>query len=152
VNTVNKLMWTNDKGWSCSLRVEHGANNPSPQKNSLMMKHLTELRTWMDSLDKRPKRRNMDMRFRTWNVRSLYRTGSLVTVSKELSKCRLDLVGVQEAALNLQENFCGNGPVTLTTWPPYPQKLAVTSPTSGGRLVGIVRSRTQIKEFFLWIC
>jgi hypothetical protein len=32
----------------------------------------------------------------TWNVRSLYRAGSLVTVSKELSKYRLDLVGVQK--------------------------------------------------------
>jgi exonuclease III len=38
----------------------------------------------------------MDMRFGTWNVRSLYRAGSPVTVSKELSKYKLDLVGVQE--------------------------------------------------------
>jgi hypothetical protein len=30
------------------------------------------------------------------NIRNLYRVGSLVTVSKELSKCRLYLVGVQE--------------------------------------------------------
>jgi exonuclease III len=36
------------------------------------------------------------MRLGTWNVRSLYRAGSLVTISKELSKYRLDLVGVQE--------------------------------------------------------
>jgi hypothetical protein len=28
-----------------------------------------------------------------------------------------------------------------------PQKLALTSPTSGGRLVGIVRLRTKAKEF-----
>jgi hypothetical protein len=35
------------------------------------------------------------MRLGTWNVRSLYRAGSLVTVSKGLSKYRLDLVGVQ---------------------------------------------------------
>jgi hypothetical protein len=109
VNTVNKLMRTNDKGWSSSLRVERGANNLSPQKNSLVMKHLTELRTWMDSLDKRSKRRDMDMRFGTFNVRSSYRTRSLVTVSKELSKFRLDLVGEQEVAPNLQENFCRNG-------------------------------------------
>jgi hypothetical protein len=27
-------------------------------------------------------------------------------------------------------------------------KLAITSPTSGGRSVGIVRSRTQTMEFF----
>jgi hypothetical protein len=37
----------------------------------------------------------MDMRFGTWNIRSLYRVGSLMTVSRELSRYRLDLVGVQ---------------------------------------------------------
>jgi hypothetical protein len=31
----------------------------------------------------------------------------------------------------------------------YPQKLAITSPTSGGRSIGIVRSRTQTMEFSL---
>jgi hypothetical protein len=33
----------------------------------------------------------------------------------------------------------------------YPQKLAITSPTSGGRTVGIVRSRTQTMEFSLFL-
>ena len=33
--------------------------------------------------------------------------------------------------------------------PLYPQKLALTSPTGGGRSVGIVRSRNKAKEFFL---
>jgi hypothetical protein len=37
----------------------------------------------------------MDMRFRMWNIRSSYRAGSLMTVSRELSRYRLDLVGVQ---------------------------------------------------------
>jgi hypothetical protein len=32
----------------------------------------------------------------------------------------------------------------------YPQKLAITSPTSGGRSVGMVRSRTQTMEFFFF--
>jgi hypothetical protein len=32
--------------------------------------------------------------------------------------------------------------------PLYQQKLAVTSPTSGGRLVGIVRLRTQVTELY----
>jgi hypothetical protein len=35
-------------------------------------------------------------------------------------------------------------------WPrdaPYPQKLALTSPTSGDRSVGRVRSRTKAAEF-----
>jgi exonuclease III len=36
------------------------------------------------------------MRFGTWNVRSLYRAGSLTTVSRELTRYKLDLVGVQE--------------------------------------------------------
>jgi hypothetical protein len=33
--------------------------------------------------------------------------------------------------------------------PLYPQKLALTSPTSGGRSVGIVRFRTQATEFYV---
>jgi exonuclease III len=49
----------------------------------------------MDSLDKRPSY-NMDMRFGTWNVRSMYNVSSLMAVSRELSRYRLDLVGVQE--------------------------------------------------------
>jgi hypothetical protein len=36
----------------------------------------------------------MDMRL--WNVRSLYRVGSLMKVSRELSRYKLDLAGVQE--------------------------------------------------------
>jgi hypothetical protein len=35
--------------------------------------------------------------------------------------------------------------------PLYPQKLALTSPTGGGRSVGIVRSRTKATEFFFII-
>ena len=37
--------------------------------------------------------------------------------------------------------------------PLYPQKLALTSPTGGGRSVGIVRSRTKATEFsFCFSC
>jgi exonuclease III len=36
------------------------------------------------------------MRFGTWNIRSLYRSGSLTTAARELARCKLDLVGVQE--------------------------------------------------------
>jgi hypothetical protein len=38
----------------------------------------------------------MDMRFGTWNVTSFYRIGSLKTVVRELGKCKIVLVGVQE--------------------------------------------------------
>jgi len=34
--------------------------------------------------------------------------------------------------------------------PLYPQKLALTSPTGGGRSVGIVRVRNKATEFFIW--
>jgi exonuclease III len=50
----------------------------------------------MDSLDKRPKQKKMDTRFGTWNVRSMYRAGSLRAVVEQISKYKLDLVGVQE--------------------------------------------------------
>jgi hypothetical protein len=38
----------------------------------------------------------MDMRFGMWNVRSVYRAGSLRAVAEEISKYKLNLVGVQE--------------------------------------------------------
>jgi hypothetical protein len=34
----------------------------------------------------------------------------------------------------------------------YPQKLALTSPTGGGRSVGMVRSRTRTPDFSFYIC
>jgi len=38
------------------------------------------------------------MRFGTWNVRSLYRAGSVAATAaaRELARCKLDVVGVQE--------------------------------------------------------
>jgi len=36
--------------------------------------------------------------------------------------------------------------------PLYPQKLALTSPTGGGRSVGIVRLRTKATEYVLFTC
>jgi hypothetical protein len=42
--------------------------------------------------DERPKQRDMGMRFRTWNVKSLYMAHSLVTVWKELSEYKLHLL------------------------------------------------------------
>jgi hypothetical protein len=36
------------------------------------------------------------MRFGNWNVRSMYRADSLRVVAEEISKYKLDLVGVKE--------------------------------------------------------
>ena len=38
------------------------------------------------------------MRFVTLNVRTLYRAGSLTAATKELTRYKLDLVGVQEVS------------------------------------------------------
>jgi hypothetical protein len=38
----------------------------------------------------------MDMRFGLWNVRRLYKVGSITTILRELARYKLDLVGVQE--------------------------------------------------------
>jgi hypothetical protein len=35
------------------------------------------------------------MRFGTWNIRHLYRTGSLTAAARELARYKLNLVGVQ---------------------------------------------------------
>jgi hypothetical protein len=40
--------------------------------------------------------RKMDMRLGTWNIRSIYRAGSLETAARELGKYKLDLMGEQE--------------------------------------------------------
>jgi hypothetical protein len=42
----------------------------------------------------------IDTRFGTWNARSLFKTGLLVTVAEELWKYKLDLVGVHEVKLD----------------------------------------------------
>jgi hypothetical protein len=42
----------------------------------------------------------MDMRFGTWNVKSLYRAGSLMTVAKEISEYKSNFVGVQGGRWN----------------------------------------------------
>jgi hypothetical protein len=42
----------------------------------------------------------MDIRFDTWNVRCMYMAGSLRAVAEEISKYKLDLVGVWEVRWN----------------------------------------------------
>jgi hypothetical protein len=44
-------------------------------------------------------KRNSDVLLGAWNVRSLYRAGSLMAAARELARYKLDLVGVQEVRL-----------------------------------------------------
>jgi hypothetical protein len=68
---------------------------------------------------------------------------SLVSIIEEL-------LGRKSSGCGLENReYCRRDP---SRWPRgtlYPQKLALTSSTSGGRSVGIVRSRTQATEFSL---
>jgi len=84
---LNKHFWTADKGWSSSLGIGHGAYNSSPKKLALIRNVYTclgpGLILWYD------------LRFGTWNVGSLYRSGSLTTIARELSRYKSYLVGVQ---------------------------------------------------------
>ena len=52
---------------------------------------------------------------------------------------------VQKTEINGRGDRCADHVTPL-----YPQKLALTSPTGGGRSVGIVRSRTKATEFFFF--
>jgi hypothetical protein len=49
----------------------------SPRREKAYSYDLSQMTSDFDGffLDKRPKPRKTDMRFRTWNVRSLYRAG-----------------------------------------------------------------------------
>jgi hypothetical protein len=82
-NILNKQTRTADKGWASSLGVGLGPYNSS-LKNKLVTKIHKKQQTLTDSLDKRPKRKKIDMRFDTWNVRSMYKGGSLRTVAEEI--------------------------------------------------------------------
>jgi hypothetical protein len=41
--------------------------------------------TWMDSFEQ-PKLRKMDMRFGTWDIRSLCRAGLFITVARDVAE------------------------------------------------------------------
>jgi hypothetical protein len=79
---LNKVLQTVDSEWSSSFGVGQGTNTPTPKKKQCVTKHFTQVH-W-----------KMDMSFGMWNVRSLWSTGSLKIVERELGKFELDLVGV----------------------------------------------------------
>jgi hypothetical protein len=61
-----------------------------------------------------------------------------------------DLLGRNSSGSGLENREYGRrDPPLRPLYTLYPQKLAVASPTSGGRSIGIVRSRTKATEFSL---
>jgi hypothetical protein len=59
------------------------------------MKRIQLPWAWIDPLVQ-PKQSQRDTRFGTWNMRSLYRRESLMTVARVLVRYKLDFVGIQE--------------------------------------------------------
>jgi hypothetical protein len=53
-------------------------------KNKFVTDMLKKYRAWKDSLDKGPKRNKKDMRFGTWNVRSMDTAGSFRAALEEI--------------------------------------------------------------------
>jgi UbiD family decarboxylase len=70
-------------------------------------------------------------------ISALEEKKNLIRIKKEVSTI-LEMTEIHRRVLS------SKGPAIIFTL--YPQKLALTSPTSGGRSVGIVRSRTQATE------
>ena len=88
---LNKQPWTADKGgppaWVLVERLT------PHRKKEAVTNPLNKPRNWTDSLV-RPQQMNKDMRIGIWNVTSLYRTGAVTLVPREIAKYRLNLVGV----------------------------------------------------------
>jgi hypothetical protein len=61
-----------------------------------------------------------------------------------------ELLGRKSKESGLEIRKCGRGELSrLPLGTLYPTKLALTSPTSGGRSVGIVRSRILARRFWI---
>jgi hypothetical protein len=77
-----------------------------------------------------------------WEVVGLERGPlSLVSTTEELHGRKSSGSGLESREYGIRD------PSHWTLGTIYPQKFALTSPTSGGRLIGIVRSRTKATEF-----
>jgi hypothetical protein len=60
-----------------------GLTTPHYKNNSVTKINIKPW-TWTDLLGKQSRLKKMDMRFGTWNVRSMYRAGSLMAVAEEI--------------------------------------------------------------------
>jgi hypothetical protein len=72
-----------------------------------------------------------------------------VGLERDPLSCTEELLERKSSGSGLENQNYGHA---YYTTPLYPQKVAQTSPTSGGRSVHIVRSRTQATEFGCFVC
>jgi hypothetical protein len=66
---------------------------------------------------------------------------SLVTTTEELLESKSSGYGLENREYGVRDPYADQ------MAPSNPQMLALTSPTIGGRWIGMVRSRTQLTEF-----
>jgi hypothetical protein len=81
-----------------------------------------------------------------WEVVGLTRGQlSLISTIEELVERKISSCGLEN------RDYGRRGAAALTTKSFYPQKLVLTSTTSGGRSAGSVSSRTQATESYVYI-
>jgi hypothetical protein len=67
-NILNKQPRTNNKGWSSSLGLGLELTTLHLKKKKFVTRISVDPQTCTDSLDKRPKRRNMNVRIELWTL------------------------------------------------------------------------------------
>ena len=111
-NIVNKQSWTAKRGGPPACGLVEVLTTPPREKT--LLRNIRKARcflwrqnnlevnyspTWISGgvfLAEVSCSRKRDIFLGTWNVRSLYRAGSLTAAARELARYKLDLVGVQE--------------------------------------------------------
>ena len=91
---IEKAFADSRRGVVLQLGGGRGANNPSSLQDKFYFTNTLV----------RPKQRKRDMRFGAWNVRRLYRAGSVTAAARELARYKLDLVD----ALEFRWDKCGS--------------------------------------------
>jgi hypothetical protein len=83
------------KGGPAAWGLGEVLKTPPQKKIGKINNQIHVPRTWTGTVV-RYKQRKRDMEFGTWNVRSLYRSGSFTAAARELARYKLDLVGELE--------------------------------------------------------
>jgi len=91
VNILNKQLTMGDPQ---ALGLGEGLTDPHREKPDCC--ETLHRSSALDTSLKPSRQRKMDTKFRTWNVNSVCRTGSLKSVTSELTKYNLDLAAVEE--------------------------------------------------------
>jgi hypothetical protein len=89
--------------------------------------------------------------FDSWRYQILWQVVGLERGPLSLMSTTEELLGRNSSGSGLESREYGSAvPLGWPRYTLYPRKMAVTSLTSSGRSVGIVRSQTQATEFCRW--